>query len=106
MVAMQPVFDFLHRLEGFEWAAFWIAAFTLVMLAGFFVDYIMQRQGFGPYWNSIYVLGGIWLGLYVRYNYMMPNKVHMNDPFLSFACIMGVTAAMFLVMSFVRNRMS
>ena len=59
MVAMEPVWRFLHNLEGFELAAFWIAFFTATLLAGFFLDYILQRQGFGPIFNALYVLGGI-----------------------------------------------
>ncbi len=106
MVAMQPVWQFLNNLEGFEFAAFWISFFTIVTLSGFFLDYIMQRQGFGPYWNSLYVLGGVWLGLYVRFNYLQPNKIHVNDPFLSLGSVFGVTAAMMVVMAFVRNRTS
>ena len=38
MVAMEPVWRFLHNLEGFEFAAFWIAFFTATLLAGFFLD--------------------------------------------------------------------
>ncbi len=106
MVAMDPVWKFLNSLEGFEYAAFWIAFLTLVMLVGFFLDYVMQKQGFGPYFNALYVLGGVWLGLYVRYNYLQPNKVHLNDPFLSLGSIFAVTAAMLVVMAFVRNRTS
>ena len=74
MDAMQPVWRFLHNLEGFEFAAFWIASFTAVTLAGFFLDYIMQKQGFGPYFNACYVAGGVWLGLYLRYNYLQPGQ--------------------------------
>jgi uncharacterized membrane-anchored protein len=104
MVAMEPVWRFLHNLEGFEFAAFWIASFTAVTLAGFFLDYIMQRQGFGPYFNSIFVAGGIWLGLYLRFNYLQPVKMHIYDPYLSITAILGVTAAMLVVTAFLRNR--
>ena len=104
MIAMEPVWHFLNNLEGFEFAAFWISFFTLVTLAGFFLDYIMQRQGFGPIWNALYVLAGIWLGLYVRYNYLRANSLHLYDPVLSVASILCVTAAMLVVMAFVRNR--
>ena len=104
MVAMEPVWKFLHNLEGFEFAAFWISFFTMITLAGFFLDYIMQRQGFGPYWNALYVLGGVYLGLYVRFNYLHPNQMHLNDPFLAIGSIFAVTSAMIVVMAFVRNR--
>jgi uncharacterized membrane-anchored protein len=104
MVAMEPVWRFLHNLEGFDFAAFWIALFTAVTLAGFFLDYIMQKQGFGPYFNSIFVAGGIWLGLYLRFNYLQPIRLHVYDPYLSITTILGVTAAMLVVTAFLRNR--
>jgi hypothetical protein len=106
MTAMQPVFHFLNGLEGFDWAAFWIAGFTCTMLAGFFVDYVMQKQGFGPYFNSLFVLGGVWAGLYLRFNYLQPNRLHFYDPYLTLTAIFGVTATMFIVLAFVRNRAS
>src|ERR1700761_213748 len=106
MSAMRPVFEFFNQLEGFEFAAFWIAAFTGVVMAGFFLDYVMQRQGFGPVFNALYVLGGIFLGLYVRFNSLVPNAVHFNDPFLTISCIFGVTALLLILMAFVRNRTS
>jgi hypothetical protein len=106
MVAMEPVWRFLHNLEGFEYAAFWIATFTAVTLAGFFLDYILQKQGFGPYFNACYVAGGIFLGLYLRFNYLQPGKVPLYDPYLSITAILGVTAIMIVLMAFLRNRFS
>jgi hypothetical protein len=106
MAAMHPVWEFLDNLEGFEFAAFWIASFTGIVMAGFFVDYVMQRQGFGPLFNALFVVAGIFLGLFVRFNYLMPSKVHFNDPFLTISCIFGVTALLILVLALVRNRTS
>jgi hypothetical protein len=106
MSAMHPVFEYLNALEGFDCAAFWIASFTATMMAGFFVDYVMQRQGFGPYFNSLFVFGGVWAGLYVRFNYLQPNRMHLYDPYLTISAIVGVTAAMFLVTAYLRNRFS
>jgi hypothetical protein len=106
MAAMHPVFEFFNRLEGFEFAAFWIASFTGIVMSGFFIDYLMQRQGFGPLFNALFVLGGVWLGLYLRFNYLVPNRVHFNDPFLTIGCIFGVTALLLVTLAFVRNRTS
>jgi hypothetical protein len=106
MEAMQPVWEFLDGLEGFEFAAFWIAAFTLTTMAGFLLDYIMQRQGFGPYWNALYVFGGVWAGLYLRYNYLRGYQTQLPDPFLTITSIIAVTAAMLIGLAFVRNRLS
>lgn len=108
MIAMEPVWRFLNNLEGFEFAAFWISFLTAVGLVGFFLDYVMQRQGFGPFFNTLYVLAGIWAGLYLRYNYLAPNQVHLHlrDPFLSVTVIFAVTVAMLVVMAYVRNKFS
>jgi len=106
MNAMQPVWEFFNNLEGFEFAAFWIASFTFIVLAGFFLDYLMQRQGFGPYLNSIFVVVGIFLGLYVRFNYLRTYQTQLHDPFLTITAILAVTAGMILAMAFVRNRTS
>ena len=106
MNAMQPVWEFFNGLEGFEFAAFWISTFTFIVLAGFFLDYILQRQGFGPYWNAIFVVAGIFFGLYVRFNYLRNYQNQMHDPFLSIGAILAVTAGMLLTMAFVRTRTS
>ncbi len=106
MTAMEPMWKFLNNLEGFEFAAFWISFFTMICLIGFFLDYIMQRQGFGPYLNALFVLAGVWFGLYVRFNYLRPNEIHLSDPFLSLGSILCVTAVMLIFMAFVRNRTS
>jgi hypothetical protein len=106
MEAMQPVWQFLNNLEGFEFAAFWIAAFTFTTMAGFFLDYVMQRQGFGPYFNALYVFGGVWVGLYLRFNYLRGYQAHFHDPYLTITAIMAVIVTMLTAVAFVRNRLS
>jgi hypothetical protein len=105
MEAMQPVWLFLNSLEGFDFAAFWIAAFTLTTMCGFFLDYIMQRQGFGPYFNAMYVFVGVWLGLYVRFNYLRGYTQHFHDPYLTISTIFVVIIGMLTSVAFVRNRL-
>ena len=46
MFALKPLFDIIFGLEGFEATAFWIALFVAYMIAGFFIDMLMQKQGF------------------------------------------------------------
>ena len=104
MVAMQPVWLFLNSLEGFEFAAFWIASFTLTTLAGFFLDYVMQRQGFGPYFNAGYVFVGVWAGLYLRFNFLRGYQAHFHDPYLTISTIIAVIVVMLTAMAFIRNR--
>jgi asparagine N-glycosylation enzyme membrane subunit Stt3 len=106
MEAMQPVWVFLNNLEGFDFAAFWIAAFTLTTMAGFFLDYVMQRQGFGPYFNALYVFAGVWVGLYVRFNYLRGYQGKFHDPYLTISTIFCVIILMLTSVAFVRNRFS
>ena len=55
MAAMKPLFDVIFGLEGFEKTAFWLGMFIAFLGAGFFVDYLMHKQGFGVFWNGVYV---------------------------------------------------
>ena len=104
MYAMQPVWSFLGRLDGFEFAAFWITSFAFVVISGFVIDYIMQRQGFGAIFNSILLVCGIWAGLFVRFAYAKPNVVPLSDPMLTIAVILAVTTLMLTTLSMLRNR--
>jgi len=104
MYVMQPVSQFFTRLDGFETAAFWIAAFTGVVIAGFLVDYILQKQGFGVFFNSILVALGIFAGLYVRFAYAKPSVIPLADPILSIAVILAVTTTMLTSLALLRNR--
>lgn len=104
MYVMQPVWLFLGRLEGFEFAAFWITSFAFVVISGFLIDYIMQRQGFGAIFNSFLLVGGIYIGLYVRFAYAKPNVVPLPDPMLTVAVILTVTTIMLTTLSMLRNR--
>ena len=106
MVAMEPVWRFLNSLEGFEFTAFWLGAGTGLFLMGFFLDYIMQRLGFGPLVNALFVIAGVWIGLYVRYNYLQPNQVdlHIHDPLLTIGAILTITVTMLVGTALVRNR--
>ena len=59
MEALTPLFLMVRDLEGFERVCFWLAAFVGFVLVGFVLDYLMGRQGFGPYINSILALIGV-----------------------------------------------
>ena len=84
----------------------WRAYSGNTLLGFFFVDYVMQKQGFGPYFNTLLIGFGIWLGFWVRFNYLQPNRLHFYDPYLTICAIFGVISTMFVVMAFVRNRTS
>ena len=102
MTAMTPFFTMIHGLEGFEKVCFWLAVFVGFVLIGFVLDYLMGRQGFGPYVNSILALIGVFGGLYVRYNYMAPYLRY--EPYLSFGLLFAAPLLLVLLLSFMRSR--
>ena len=104
MYALKPLFDIIFGLEGFEAAAFWIALFVAYMIAGFFIDMLMQRQGFGPLLNGIYALLGAFIGLYLRYNYFLRAPWFGYEPYVTMGLIFGSIAILLLALALVRNR--
>lgn len=102
MVAMTPFFTMIHGLEGFERACFWLGLFVMFVLLGFFLDYLMGRQGFGPYINSVLALIGAYAGLYLRYNYFMGYISY--EPYLSFALLFAAPVLLIIGLSALRTR--
>ncbi len=102
MEAMAPFFRMVYALEGFELVCFWLAVVVGFFLIGFLLDYLMGRQGFGPYVNSALALVGAGIGLYARYNYLM-NYVRY-EPYLSFTLLFAAPVTLILMLSFMRTR--
>jgi hypothetical protein len=65
---------------------------------------IMQRQGFGVMLNGLLALGGVFLGLYLRYNYFLHAPWFSYEPYLTTGLCFGVTAVMLVLLAFMRNR--
>jgi hypothetical protein len=102
MQAMTPFFQMVRDLEGFEMVCFWLGAFVAFVLIGFALDYLMGRQGFGPYINSVLALIGVFAGLYVRYNFMTPYLRY--EPYLSFGLLFAAPVLLVLTLSLARTR--
>ncbi|MGD1038165.1 MAG: hypothetical protein ABR878_13510 [Roseiarcus sp.] len=102
MAAMTPFFKLINSLEGFELVCFWLAAFVGFVLIGFLLDWLMGRQGFGPYVNSALALIGVCAGLYARYNYFMHYAGY--EPYLSFALLFSAPVLLILILSFLKTR--
>jgi uncharacterized membrane protein YeaQ/YmgE (transglycosylase-associated protein family) len=103
MHAMQPFMQTILNFEGFEMVAFWLGLFIGLMASGFFLDMIMQRQGFGPLLNAILALAGIFLGLYLRYNYFMRAPFFSFEPYLTAGLCFGSIAALLVSLAYMRN---
>jgi uncharacterized membrane protein YeaQ/YmgE (transglycosylase-associated protein family) len=104
MRAMKPFFETISNLDGFEFVAFWLGLFIGLMIAGFFLDMLMQRQGFGPFLNAIFALLGGFLGLYLRYNYFLRAPWAGYEPYVTMGLIFGSIAILLLVLAVIRNR--
>ena len=102
MAAMAPFFTMINSLEGFEMVCFWLGAFVGFVLVGFFLDYLMGGQGFGPYINSVLALIGAFAGLYARYNFFMPYLRY--EPYLSFGLLFAAPVFLVMLLSFMRTR--
>ncbi len=102
MAAMKPFFMMIDSLEGFEMVCFWLAVFVGFVLIGFLLDFLLGRQGFGPYVNSVLALVGAWVGLYARYNYFLPYVRY--EPYLSFTLLFAAPVSLILILSFMRTR--
>jgi hypothetical protein len=104
MSAMSPLFDAIFGLEGFEKAAFWLGMFIAFLGAGFFIDFLMHKQGFGIFWNALYVFIAGFAGLYIRYNYFQRSPYSSYEPFVTAGLLFGSIAVFLTMMSFLRNR--
>jgi hypothetical protein len=102
MTAMAPFLQMIRGLEGFEMVCFWLGVFVGFFLIGFLLDYLLGRQGFGPYLNAALALLGVFCGLYARYNYFLPFVRY--EPYLTFALLFGAPVLLIVILSFTRTR--
>ncbi|THD42711.1 MAG: hypothetical protein E7774_15275 [Bradyrhizobium sp.] len=102
MQAMTPFFLMIRDLEGFEMVCFWLAAFVSLVLVGFILDFLMGRQGFGPFMNSILAGVGVFAALYVRYNFLSGYFIY--DPYLTIGVLFAFPVILVVVMSMARSR--
>jgi len=102
MAAMSPFLKQFEGLEGFELVCVWLAVFVGFVMAGFLLDYLMGRQGFGPLVNSLLAVVGTFVGLYARYNYFL-GYIRF-EPYLSFTLMFAAPVILILMLSFLRTR--
>ena len=58
-----PLVQFIEDLEGFELSIFLLGAIVALAATGFIIDYLLSRQGMGPFWNALYAAIGAYIGL-------------------------------------------
>ncbi len=104
MAALSPIFQVIFHLEGFEAVAFWIALIVVMALCGYFIEMVMNGQGFGPLRNSLLALAGTFAGLYIRFNYLRGLTLHLSEPYVSVGVILISITVLVLALGFVSNR--
>ena len=103
MYAMKPLFETIHNFETFETVAFWFGMFILTVGAGFFIDMIMQRQGFGPFINALFALGGLFVGLYLRFNFFSHAPWFGYEPYVTTGLCFGSITILLVTFAYMRN---
>ncbi len=82
-----PLVQTVLDLEGFDFAAFLLSAIVVFFSVGFAVDYIIGRQGMGPYWNSFYATVGAYAGLCAHDWWLRPYGAY--EPYLTVVVVVG-----------------
>ena len=104
MRAMEPFFQVISNLEGFEFYVFWLGVFVCSLIAGFLTDMLMGCIGFGPFFNALLVLAGVLGGVYLRYNYFLRAPYYSYEPYLTIGLCAGVPAILLVALSLLRSR--
>ncbi|MGH6799245.1 MAG: hypothetical protein ACREDI_12785 [Roseiarcus sp.] len=97
-----PLIQLVQDLEGFDVAAFLLSAVVVFFSVGFAIDYIIGRQGMGPYWNSFYAALGAYAGLCVREWWLQPYAAY--EPYLTIIAVAGGLLATVVTASTVARR--
>jgi len=97
-----PLFQFVQDLEGFDFAAFLVSAAVVFFSLGFAIDYILGRQGMGPYWNSFYATAGAYAGLCAHDWWLRPYVGY--EPYLTIVAVSGGLLATVVTVSAVAKR--
>jgi hypothetical protein len=94
-----PLLQLILDLEGFDLAAFVLIIIVTVLSVGYAVDYVLARQGLGPYWNSFYATLGAYAGLCVHDWWLRPYGAY--EPYLTAVVVGGGLLATVLTMTVV-----
>jgi hypothetical protein len=94
-----PLLQLILNLEGFDLATFALIVIVAVLSVGFAVDYVLARQGMGPFWNSLYATLGAYAGLCAHDWWLRPYGAY--EPYLTVVVVGGGLLATVLTMTVV-----
>ena len=97
-----PLLQQIQDLEGFDFAAFLLAAVIAFVSLGFAVDYLFGRQGMGPYWNSLWATLGAYAGLCAHDWYF--RSYGWQEPYFTIVLVVGGLLTAVLGMTAISQR--
>ena len=97
-----PLMHFILGLGGFERATFWVCAVVVFFAAGYVIDMLLVRQGWGPYVDSVLALIGGYCGLLVQYKYL--QHLESYEPYLTIGTVLTGIIVVVVVATVLRAR--
>ncbi len=97
-----PLVQFIEDLEGFELSIFLLGSVVALAATGFAIDYLLNRQGMGPFWNALYAAIGAYIGLCVHNFYL--RQYSSLEPYLTCVLVFGGLLAVVMSMTAITQR--
>jgi hypothetical protein len=97
-----PYFLGLQNLSMSEQAFLVLVLILAFFIAGYVVDGLMERRGFGPYGDGAVALAGLFMGLLVRGTYF--PGISPYDPVLTYAVTFVTMLALLFTLVVLRNK--
>ena len=94
----------LQQMTSLELLFLTLFLLVAFFIAGFVLDALLQKDGFGPYWNGLVAMLGVALGLSIRARFFA--SISAYDPVFTMAIVLGTLVAMLMFLSALRNRLA
>ena len=92
----------LQQMSSLELLLLTLFLVVAVFIAGFILDSVLQKDGFGPYWNGVIAISGVAAGLSIRTSFFESRSVY--DPAFTLAIVLGTLVLLLMILSALRNR--
>jgi hypothetical protein len=97
-----PLLQLAMNLEGFDLAALLLSAIVAIVSVGFAVDYMLGRQGMGPYWDAFYATLGAYAGLCAHDWWLRSYGAY--EPYLMIIVVAGGLLTTVIAMTVITQR--
>jgi hypothetical protein len=99
-----PWFADLQALDTGDKVVVYGGVAIAAAVAGFITDFIMRDVAFGPFFNALLVLAGVFGGIYLRYRLFLSHG--SDDLFYTIGGAIVGAAALFLVLGLAKSRLA